>query len=49
LNHDGVVYSQDLGPDTTKLALAIDDPAEPWKREDSGDITVTGTATIPAN
>lgn len=37
VNHDGVVYSQDLGPDTAKLALAIDkfDPASPWKKEDS--------------
>lgn len=37
VNHDGVVYSRDLGPDTTKLALAIDkfDPAEPWKREEA--------------
>ncbi len=37
VNHDGVVYSQDLGPDTAKLALAIDkfDPAEPWKKEES--------------
>jgi hypothetical protein len=37
VNHDGVVYSRDLGPDTAKLALAIDkfDPAEPWKREEA--------------
>lgn len=37
VNHDGVVYSQDLGKDTTKLALAIDkfDPAPPWKREEA--------------
>jgi hypothetical protein len=37
VNHDGVVYSRDLGPDTTKLALAIDkfDPVPPWKREDA--------------
>ena len=51
VNHDGVVYSQDLGPDTTKLALAIDkfDPAAPWKREEAENIIVTGTATIPAN
>jgi hypothetical protein len=36
VNHDGVVFSQDLGKDTTKLALAIDkfDPAPPWKREE---------------
>jgi hypothetical protein len=51
VNHDGVVYSQDLGPDTTKLALAIDkfDPAAPWKREESENIIVTGTETVPAN
>jgi hypothetical protein len=51
VNHDGVVYSQDLGPDTTKLALAIDkfDPAPPWKREQSEDVIVTGTETVPAN
>ena len=51
VNHDGVVYSQDLGPDTTKLALAIDkfDPAAPWKREEAENIIVTGTATVPAN
>ena len=37
VNHDGVVYSQDLGPDTGKLAMAIDkfDPAPPWKREET--------------
>jgi hypothetical protein len=37
VNHDGVVYSQDLGADTAKLALAIDkfDPAAPWKKEES--------------
>jgi hypothetical protein len=36
VNHDGVVYSQDLGPDTAKLAMAIEmfDPAPPWKREE---------------
>jgi hypothetical protein len=51
VNHDGVVYSQDLGPDTAKRAMAIEkfDPVAPWKREDSGEITVTGTATVPAN
>jgi hypothetical protein len=51
VNHDGVVYSQDLGPDTAKLALAIDkfDPAPPWKKEETGEVTVTGTATVPAN
>lgn len=35
VSHDGTVYSQDLGKDTAKLALAIDkfDPAPPWKPE----------------
>ena len=35
VNHDGVVYSKDLGPDTAKLALAIDsfDPGSDWKKE----------------
>jgi hypothetical protein len=35
VNHDGVVFSKDLGPDTVKAALAIEtfDPDESWKRE----------------
>ncbi|HYJ40714.1 MAG TPA: DUF2950 domain-containing protein [Steroidobacteraceae bacterium] len=35
VNHDGVVYSKDLGPETAKLALAIDtfDPGSDWKKE----------------
>jgi hypothetical protein len=35
VNHDGVVYSKDLGEDTAKAALSIDsfDPDESWKRE----------------
>lgn len=35
VNHDGVVYSKDLGPDTTKAASAIAafDPDSGWKRE----------------
>jgi hypothetical protein len=35
VNHDGVVYSKDLGPDTTKAASAIAsfDPDSSWKRE----------------
>jgi hypothetical protein len=30
-----VVYSKDLGPETAKLALAIDtfDPGKDWKKE----------------
>ena len=51
VNHDGVVYSQDLGPETTKRAMAIEkfDPVAPWKREDTTDITVTGTTTATVN
>ncbi len=35
VNHDGVVFSKDLGPDTAKVAAAMDafDPDESWKRE----------------
>lgn len=35
VSHDGVVYSKDLGPDTTKVAGAITqfDPDGSWKRE----------------
>ena len=42
VNHDGVVYSRDLGPDTTKLAMAIEkfDPVAPWKREEPVDPAV---------
>ena len=38
VNHDGVVYSQDLGPDTSKLAMAIDkfDPARAVEEGRSG-------------
>jgi hypothetical protein len=36
VNHDGVVYSKDLGPDTDKLAaeMQVFDPDDSWKRED---------------
>lgn len=36
VNHDGVVFSRDLGPDTAKLAMAIDtfDPGADWKKEE---------------
>lgn len=36
VNHDGVVYSKDLGPETAKLAMAIDtfDPGADWKKEE---------------
>ena len=35
VNHDGVVYSRDLGPDTTKAAMAVSlfDPDSLWKQE----------------
>ena len=37
VNHDGVVFSKDLGADTAKLAaeIALFDPDESWKREES--------------
>ena len=36
VNHDGVVFSKDLGPDTSKLATEMTtfDPDETWKREE---------------
>jgi len=39
VNHDGVVFSKDLGPDTAKLALAMDtfDPGSDWKKEATSD------------
>jgi len=38
VNHDGVVFSKDLGPDTAKLAAAMTtfDPDDTWKREEIG-------------
>ncbi|HKE92937.1 MAG TPA: DUF2950 domain-containing protein [Povalibacter sp.] len=35
VNHDGVVFSRDLGPETPKVAMAIDkfNPDQNWKRE----------------
>ena len=35
VNHDGAVFSKDLGPETPKAALAIQtfDPDQSWKRE----------------
>lgn len=43
VNHDGVVYSKDLGADTAKLAMAIDayDPGPDWKREASEQTAAT--------
>ena len=36
VNHDGIVFSKDLGPDTAKLAAEMTrfDPDETWTRED---------------
>ncbi len=36
VNQDGVVYSRDLGPDTAKTAMAINEfnPDSMWKKED---------------
>jgi hypothetical protein len=36
VNHDGVVFSKDLGPDTSKLAAEMTkfDPDDSWKREE---------------
>jgi hypothetical protein len=47
VSHDGVVYSKDLGPDTAKLAMAVDtfDPGPDWKKEEPENLIVTGTAT----
>jgi hypothetical protein len=46
VSHDGVVYSKDLGPETAKLALAVDsfDPGSDWKKEEPESLIVTGTA-----
>jgi len=37
VNHDGVVFSKDLGPDTAKHAseIKVFDPDSSWKREDA--------------
>jgi hypothetical protein len=37
VNHDGVVYSKDLGEDTTQLATSMTtfDPDDTWKREET--------------
>jgi len=37
VNHEGVVYSRDLGPDTAKAAMAINEynPDSAWKKEDA--------------
>lgn len=42
VNHDGVVFSKDLGADTAKLAMAIEEfnPGQDWKRE-AGDEAAT--------
>ena len=38
VNHDGAVYSKDLGAETSKLALAMDtfDPDQTWTKEEDG-------------
>jgi hypothetical protein len=40
VNQDGVVYSRDLGPDTTQAAMNIRefDPGSMWTREDGTDV-----------
>ena len=45
VNHDGVVYSKDLGPNTAKTAGAMTrfDPDKSWKKEEPG-----GEAAQPA-
>jgi DUF2950 family protein len=42
VNHDGVVYSRDLGPDTAKAAMAINEynPDPTWKKEADGNSMV---------
>lgn len=37
VNHEGAVYSRDLGPDTTKAAMAINEfnPDSAWTKEDA--------------
>lgn len=37
VNHDGVLFSKDLGPETGKMAgeLAVFDPDDSWKREEA--------------
>lgn len=37
VNHDGVVFAKDLGPETSKMAgeLAVFDPDASWKREEA--------------
>jgi hypothetical protein len=48
VNHDGVVYSKDLGTDTSKAALAIEsfDPDPSWKREAAIEVRVR-TSDLP--
>jgi Protein of unknown function (DUF2950) len=40
VNQDGVVYSRDLGPDTTTSAMNIKqfNPDSMWKKEDPTDV-----------
>jgi hypothetical protein len=40
VNHDGVVYSKDLGPNTEQVAMGIAEfnPDSLWKKEDGGNV-----------
>jgi hypothetical protein len=40
VNHDGVVYSRDLGPNTEQVAMGIAEfnPDSLWRKEDGGDV-----------
>ncbi len=40
VNHEGVVFQKDLGPDTTKIASEIDafNPDDTWKRVEQKDL-----------
>lgn len=42
VSHDGVVYSRDLGTDTTNLAMAMDtfDPGTDWKKEEGEQVAL---------
>jgi hypothetical protein len=49
VNHDGVVYSKDLGSETSKAALAVEsfDPDPTWKREAAIEVRMR-TSDVPA-
>ena len=48
VNQDGVVFQKDLGPDTAKLAAAIEsfDPDSSWKRVPDHDLDVDAAAAV---